>query len=417
MSDLFKGFPRMNKRVALYIIYLYLLTIGQYTCLALPGEVAVSLETSDDQIIWSDVSEGPYANPSSPLYFRARIVPVDGGDPSYSDDEAVSSTSLQLDVNVGLDASSDLSTWSDSTPDTYDISGNKQFWRANVRSITNDFVTVAPGSLSNPEVTISTSYKISKFEVTKGQWDTVYDYAYNTSPNKGTWDFSEGTGCLPDHPVTNVSWYDVVKWCNALSEMGGRTPVYTLTSDSSVYMSGQIDALTLDIDTANPGYRLPSGNEWEYAARGGEGTPEYDYSGSDTIGDVAIYYNNSTGSACIVSDSRGTYPVGSKDPNELGIFDMTGNVYELDGEIINTTNRNLRGGGFLSTEVYFLFFPATTAEPNREATLTSDNDIGFRIVQDLQVGTFQATMITTETIPNSSTRKPLKAKPSKILKK
>ena len=72
-------------------------------------------------------------------------------------------------------------------------------------------------------------------------------------------------------------------------------------------------------DFTKNGYRLPTEAEWEFAARGGNSSNGYTYSGSDTIGDVAWFYDNS-GSAI--------YPVGTKDQNELGLYDMSGNLWE-----------------------------------------------------------------------------------------
>ena len=111
--------------------------------------------------------------------------------------------------------------------------------------------------------------------------------------------------------------------------MEGLTPVYTV--GGAVYRSGD------SVPTVNGGngYRLPSEAEWEYAASGGALTHGYEYSGSADVNAVAWYNGNAGG---------GTHVVGTKLGNELGIFDMSGNVFEWCFDTVNGANRMVRGG-------------------------------------------------------------------------
>lgn len=109
------------------------------------------------------------------------------------------------------------------------------------------------------------------------------------------------------NPVEQVSWLDAVSFANALSRHDGLEEVYTI--------NGQ----TVICDWRKRGYRLPTEAEWEYAARGGNQSQGYTYAGSNVASDVSWYSENS-GSM--------TNEVGTKIPNELGLYDMSGNVYE-----------------------------------------------------------------------------------------
>lgn len=110
-----------------------------------------------------------------------------------------------------------------------------------------------------------------------------------------------------NYPVLEVTWYGSAFYCNTISDHAGYTSAYNLTDWSCNW-------------SAN-GYRLPTETEWEYASRGGiHNADNYHYSGSDIIDDVAWYDGNNSPS--------GSKPVGTKAPNQLGIYDMSGNLLE-----------------------------------------------------------------------------------------
>jgi formylglycine-generating enzyme required for sulfatase activity len=202
-------------------------------------------------------------------------------------------------------------------------------------------------------VTVS-GFFMGIYEVTQGEYRAVM----GNNPSYFTGD---------NLPVETVSWYDAIAYCNALSRREGLTPAYTRSGDTVTWNRG-----------AN-GYRLPTEAEWEYACRAGTTTPYYTGSSVDNAG---WYRDNSEGT---------THPVGQKQANAWGLYDMHGNVWEWCwdwyGSYANGpqtdpqgalagADRVLRGGSWIIFGQYLRSADRFNYYPSR-----GDGYLGFRLVR------------------------------------
>jgi formylglycine-generating enzyme required for sulfatase activity len=162
-------------------------------------------------------------------------------------------------------------------------------------------------------------------------------------------------------PVEGVSWWDAVRFCNALSRHEGLTPAY-----SAPFEGGDVEGGDVHWDTAADGYRLPTEAEWEHGCRAGTPGPRY-----GPLDEIAWYRDNS---------QERVHDVGGKRPNSWGLHDMLGNVWDwcwdvYDAEVYGTY-RVLRGGGWFDEHWSCRASARRRSHPSYQV-----DDVGFRVAR------------------------------------
>ncbi len=263
------------------------------------------------------------------------------------------------------------------------------------KDIKINMVRIPSGSFQRDEeadnISIVSAFRMSENEITREQLEKVMGYDPSDTKNS--------TG--QQDPVQCVNWYHALVFCNKLSLLEGLTPVYTLNGSTDPAQWGSVptssnssswDAVLADWSA--DGYRLPTEMEWMWVAMGADkdnpgkvNTKGYTKkfagsNGSHKIDDYAWYDKNS---------NRSTHPVGMKQPNELGIYDMSGNVWEWCwdwyGNYPSGSTTNYRGAAsgnyrvFRGGSWYFIASLASIANRFINYPYRRYNDLGFRVVR------------------------------------
>lgn len=235
-------------------------------------------------------------------------------------------------------------------------------------------------------------FYISKYEVTQNLYHQIMSENPEANPDPSYFNDTPAEKEIQGkRPVERITWYDALEFCNRLSEKEGLNPVYKLSDISRYTKDNAIKRATVTADYSKNGYRLPTVSEWIYAANGGHKSKGFvNYSGSDTLEEVAWCDDNA---------QEMTHQVGLKKPNELGLYDMTGNVAEwcwdhewnslfeqrpydnYQGPKDGIKARVIKGGSFIYLAAGTFFAYENNKQVNGHEGLRYNN-VGFRVARN-----------------------------------
>ncbi len=280
------------------------------------------------------------------------------------------------------------------------VNSEDQVNNSNSQNNENDFVLVKGGSfiMGSRWIDNSSPYQprtlkdfyISKYLV---KFDDFIQFC-NSNDIEFEEEFDASIYANKDLPAVYVSWVNAIKYCNWLSKRDSLTPFYNLNGDTDLIKYDRDNIERVRYDLKANGYRLPAEAEWEYASFGGHLVTKDNindrYSGSNDYDQVAI---------CAENSNDHLHPIATKKPNLLGIFDMSGNVWEWcwdkfayyddyetnnpfgpEEEEDDEADRVLRGGSWDESEE-----EANIRNRSNDYTNSEAPSIGFRLVRNIPI--------------------------------
>ena len=211
-----------------------------------------------------------------------------------------------------------------------------------------------------------TEFTLGETEVTQELYELVMDY--NPSEFKGKEDSNK-------RPVDCVTWYDAIMFCNKLSLLTNKRPYYEIKGiEYEDKTQTNIKKANVEINETANGFRLPLSEEWKYAAKAGTNNR---WSGTNNENKLKEYAWFGENSKINPNDKEGqTHPVATKKPNEWGLYDMIGNVWEWCYDAYSQSNSDSRvchGGCWITgTSINSNYYYPKTAS-------VQDKDVGFRV--------------------------------------